>query len=458
MLYLRVIASLLIFDSVTAWTQNDFEIFDVVEDVNENFYTFLGLPEDVDSAEIRKTYRKLSLQYHPDKNKQPGAEEKFRKLVAVVEILKDEEKRKKYDLVLKNGLPDWRQPVFYYRRVRKLGGKETALLLVALFTFGQYIISWAAYWERKYEVEETVFARFKHKDRKSKKSCAVNEEELRAAYIGALKKPHWQDLLIVKLLIFSSLSLKALPSRLLAYVRTLQEQKPVALEPESSDEESAPEDTQARERKPRRRVRLIPDASELVSCDAAVLSYNSVENHSSAAAVTGEKRPWSEEDTIGLIRAMKKYPTGTVNRWLKIADLLNHSQDEVIAVVKQLRKAPSARNIVPHAQGVSGEDYEDRASDDEMTRADHIVKVSKKASLEEKPRPIDSVQKKEEWNLVQQKWLEAALQQYPKGMAERWDKIAAAVPGKTKEECMLRYKHLVEVLRKKKAELKENAM
>ncbi|KAH0627510.1 hypothetical protein JD844_003293 [Phrynosoma platyrhinos] len=54
------------------------------------------------------------------------------------------------------------------------------------------------------------------------------------------------------------------------------------------------------------------------------------------------------------------------------------------------------------------------------------------------------------WTQNQQKLLEIALQQYPKGTAERWDKIAKYVPGKSKEECMARYKLLVELIQKKK--------
>ncbi|XP_010147812.1 PREDICTED: dnaJ homolog subfamily C member 1-like, partial [Eurypyga helias] len=54
------------------------------------------------------------------------------------------------------------------------------------------------------------------------------------------------------------------------------------------------------------------------------------------------------------------------------------------------------------------------------------------------------------WTQNQQKLLEMALQQYPKGTSDRWDKIAKCVPGKSKEECVARYKLLVELVQKKK--------
>jgi hypothetical protein len=56
----------------------------------------------------------------------------------------------RYDEVLKNGLPDWRQAVYYYRRVRKMGLAEMSVILFVLVTVGQYIVSWAAYLEKKY--------------------------------------------------------------------------------------------------------------------------------------------------------------------------------------------------------------------------------------------------------------------------------------------------------------------
>lgn len=54
------------------------------------------------------------------------------------------------------------------------------------------------------------------------------------------------------------------------------------------------------------------------------------------------------------------------------------------------------------------------------------------------------------WNQQQQKALESALQQFPKGTSERWDRISAKVTGKSKEECMLRVRYLAEIVKKKK--------
>ena len=44
-----------------------------------DFYQILGVSRDADADTLKRAYRKLARQYHPDVNKEPGAEEKFKK-------------------------------------------------------------------------------------------------------------------------------------------------------------------------------------------------------------------------------------------------------------------------------------------------------------------------------------------------------------------------------------------
>src|SRR5690349_22813294 len=62
-----------------------------------DYYEVLGVPKNASKDDIKNSYRKLALQYHPDRNKAHGAEEKFKEISEAYAVLSDEEKRKRYD-------------------------------------------------------------------------------------------------------------------------------------------------------------------------------------------------------------------------------------------------------------------------------------------------------------------------------------------------------------------------
>ncbi|MDU6827370.1 J domain-containing protein [Campylobacter sp.] len=65
--------------------------------MSESLYETLGVSKGATSDEIKKAYRRLARKYHPDINKDPGAEDKFKEINAAYEILSDEKKRAQYD-------------------------------------------------------------------------------------------------------------------------------------------------------------------------------------------------------------------------------------------------------------------------------------------------------------------------------------------------------------------------
>jgi DnaJ-class molecular chaperone len=63
----------------------------------DDYYKILGVAKTATEAEIKSAYRKLALQWHPDRNKSPEATEKFKEITKAYEVLADSKKRQMYD-------------------------------------------------------------------------------------------------------------------------------------------------------------------------------------------------------------------------------------------------------------------------------------------------------------------------------------------------------------------------
>lgn len=69
-----------------------------------DFYDLLGVSRTASEAEIKKAYRKLAMEYHPDRNSSPEAEARFKEITEAYEVLRDTEKRSIYDRYGKAGV------------------------------------------------------------------------------------------------------------------------------------------------------------------------------------------------------------------------------------------------------------------------------------------------------------------------------------------------------------------
>lgn len=114
------------------WSPEDYEIFKLNDKLESDigqgttFYSWLNLPNGPRSTleEINKAYRKISRKLHPDKfhsakkSAKKLAEERFQRLSAIGNILRDKNLKNRYDYFLKNGFPKWKGSGYFYSRFR----------------------------------------------------------------------------------------------------------------------------------------------------------------------------------------------------------------------------------------------------------------------------------------------------------------------------------------------------
>ena len=68
-----------------------------------DYYEVLGVQRNTSKDQIKDAYRKLAMQYHPDRNKSLGAEEKFKEISEAYAVLSDDQKRQQYDTLGHSG-------------------------------------------------------------------------------------------------------------------------------------------------------------------------------------------------------------------------------------------------------------------------------------------------------------------------------------------------------------------
>ncbi len=75
--------------------------------MGKDYYKILGITSGSNEDEIKKAYRRMALKFHPDKNKDPNAEEKFKEIAEAYEVLSDPKKRVIYDQYGEDGKYGW---------------------------------------------------------------------------------------------------------------------------------------------------------------------------------------------------------------------------------------------------------------------------------------------------------------------------------------------------------------
>ncbi|XP_038054398.1 dnaJ homolog subfamily C member 2-like [Patiria miniata] len=174
-------------------------------------------------------------------------------------------------------------------------------------------------------------------------------------------------------------------------------------------------------------------------------------------ASSGGGKNWSNEEVQLLVKAVKMFPAGTVSRYEVIANFINqHSPSgnsktakDVINKTKNLQKLDSAQKEEVNKRAFDKfEQTKGKAKKHDVMAPSERLDV---ADTAEQKKAAETVEGPKPWSTDEQKRLEQALKTYPASTKDRWDRIAETVPGRSKKECMLRYKELVEMVKAKKA-------
>nr|CAB3238792.1 dnaJ homolog subfamily C member 1 [Phallusia mammillata] len=468
----------LIKPNVAQWgfTQDQVEVFDLVDETNLNFYEYLSLTQDATSAEIRRSYRKLSLTMHPDKNKTEGAEEGFRVLVAIYEVLKSKEKREIYDNVLVNGLPS--AYLYVPRQIRKMSMLEVSIIISIIFTVGHFLFIWGSFLERKLTVEEMMPKLQKQQKRQKKKVGGkdVDNETIEELTQQFVQKPKLIDLLPILLVRKFYAFVVAVPDA----IHQHKEQKKMIAEMEEEQkleeelankriQEQLEKRTEAKrvkqERTKQKREEML--LAKKLAAESAPSKPSVFENTSSIEELEAmydemgndfnqkkkktKDKQWDDEDQAELIKLTTKYPRGTTERWQKIASEMGRTIQEVTAKASQAKESVGTK--VKYSASTAPQVTPRNKPKVEIP--DNIITTRSDDGQNENSEEIGAdagitTDESSVWDQSQQKLLEIALSQIPKSTPERWEKIAATVPNKTKEECMTRYKFLVDKIQQKR--------
>ena len=173
---------------------------------------------------------------------------------------------------------------------------------------------------------------------------------------------------------------------------------------------------------------------------------------------TNSRLPWTREELSALAKSVRKYPAGGASRWDQICLFVNSLCRQAIPRTKE--ECIEQYNLV--ARGSSNNNNTNNTNSS-SSNTNHVNKTSNNESETKQSATNDSSNddavvgleqgdSSSGWTPVQDQQLQDALSQFPATMDknERWSSISAAVPGKSKKQCVDRFKAIREALKKTK--------
>uniref|UniRef100_A0A0D6R2D9 DnaJ homolog subfamily C member 2 n=1 Tax=Araucaria cunninghamii TaxID=56994 RepID=A0A0D6R2D9_ARACU len=199
-----------------------------------------------------------------------------------------------------------------------------------------------------------------------------------------------------------------------------------------------------------------------------------------------KEKPWSKEEVDLLRKGLQKYPKGTSQRWEVISNYIGTGRtvEEILKAIKTvlLQKPDSTKAFDSFLEKrkpvntiespLTTREEVGGFPENGIVNGTHVEEKSKHDVIEQQASPgssqnsdrkgvsgrsVQSVSNgsvasndQDSWSVVQERALIQALKTFPKDTAQRWERVATAVPGKTKVQCMKKFSELKDNFRNKK--------
>lgn len=190
-----------------------------------------------------------------------------------------------------------------------------------------------------------------------------------------------------------------------------------------------------------------------------------------------KEKPWSREEIELLRKGMLKFPKGTSRRWEVVSDYIGtgRSVEEILKATKTVllqkpdsskafdsflekrKPAPSIASPLTTRIEVEGVLTPPQGTGTPAEKVDKSGESSSGSTKDQNPNDpiaengVSSGSEQDVWSAVQERALVQALKTFPKEASQRWERVAAAVPGKTVNQCKKKFTLLKESFRNKKS-------
>jgi curved DNA-binding protein CbpA len=460
---------------------------------DSNYYELLGVSPTATIAEIKKGYRILALQLHPDKTRELSekekevAEEKFILVTEANTALSDPEVLERYDEILRMGVSNeyseeiygkWNERVHERRKARDSNTDVIALGMGALVVVVSIILATVNKQQKKAEAEKSKKApksaalsniskeqtKLKEQEEKDRckrqfelmrseemkeavaksaatikevgdqederdeeedekmrhhkqlknfhRKCRVNLREMALAH-SVVGNPAFEETALTKMV--EALEIEVLEEKLRDLCSALSVEMPVRpMMPGSEEERSL-----ALTDKLNAAAVLQGLHKRVVAMKDEQKSYHEEQLRTLVEEQKQEREAkqqhiWTHAELLALSRAMKKYAGGHAQRWEAIARLINTEGGGT--------GTRTGKDCIRQSKML---EYN-------LTSTAPEPEVTKSSAL------VEHKQLVEDWNTEQQAAFEKALKAMDKKSLDKWEVVAAAVPGKIKKECILR--------------------